>query len=722
MDEVLNEYGRAWPTDAGARGMPPESPAPMPVQPIRRFDPSTRRKPIDPAALHTGRWRRFSVFGTSLLLAALAVNEMHHVLAVNGLSAVEIVILVLFAINITWITFPFVMSFVGFATGNRRPSTVNRPQHAAPLRSRTALLMPTYNEDPARVASSLDAMAHDIVALGEGHSFDIFILSDTTHGDVALAEHEAVWALRRRLQGKMPVYYRRRLRNTAHKSGNIQDFCERWGRPYDHLVMLDADSLLDGATLVELARRMEANPDAGLIQTLPRLHHGTTLLARLQQFAGSVYGPVLGRGLAWWTGREATFWGHNAILRTRAFLSSAGLPVLPGKPPFGGHILSHDFVEAALIRRGGWSVSIAHDLEGSYEECPSSIVDLAVRDRRWCQGNLQHARVLTANGLHWVSRLHMVAGILSYLASPLWLLFILAGLALGFHYEFVRPGYFEHFPTLFPVWPQMDPVRAMRLFVVTMAVLLGPKIFGSLAILASPRRLLATGGLLFPFSFAFEVVMSAMIAPTMMLIHCGVVADVLAGRDSGWRPQRRDDDSLPWSQVFHRHRWHMVAGAALAAIAWSISWQMLAWLSPAVVPMILSVPVSKLTGSARVGDAIRRVGLLRTPEEAHPPAIARAAEAAYSHYRDALAQTPDLSAVCSDPILLEKHLALTDEFSLTSADAVDIVDAVAEKKILDAATLDDAADGLSPQERARVQARPALIRLLAGRPRRTRPE
>src|SRR6185295_5913277 len=212
---------------------------------------------------------------------------------------------------------------------------------------------------------------------------------------------------------------------------------------YDYLLVFDADSLLEPDAIVELARRMEADPDAGLIQTVPRLIHGRTAFARLQQFAGRVYGPVIATGLAWWTGSEGNYWGHNAIIRRRAFTESAGLPDLPGSAPFGGHILSHDFIEAALIRRAGWTVRIASDIAGSYEECPPSIVDFAARDRRWCQGNLQHARIIGARGLHWISRFHLVSGIFSYAASPLWLLLMVAGLALAVQAHFTPPDYFE---------------------------------------------------------------------------------------------------------------------------------------------------------------------------------------------------------------------------------------------------------------------------------------
>ncbi len=712
MDEALRELGHnAISIDRGAGGMPPEAPSPMPSQPLARFDERSRRT-LRRARRLRSSLRRLLVLGTSAALAAVAIDEMRLALAVGHVTVLSIVALTLFAINIAWISIPFVVSVVGFLrVVGRRGSA---PPHGGALSSRTALLMPTYNEDPARVAAALDAMAHDLVAHGEGHSFDVFLLSDSTRGDIALGEQEAVWTLRRRLGDGIRIYYRRRAENTARKPGNIRDFCERWGRAYDHLLILDADSLMDGATLVRLAQRMEADPDAGLIQTLPRLHQGKTLLARLHQFAGRLYGSMLGEGLAWWAGDEATFWGHNAILRTEAFMTSAGLPVLPGEPPFGGPILSHDFVEAALIRRGGWSVSIAADLEGSYEECPSSLVDQAIRDRRWCQGNLQHVRVLTAKGLHWVSRLHLVAGIMSYLSSPFWLLFVVSALALGVQYEFARQQYFAHTPTLFPLWPRIDPERAIRLFGLTMGILLGPKVLGWLSVVVSPRRLRESGGLLLvSLGFLLELLVSALIAPIQALIHCGLVADVLRGRDSGWRAQHREGASLPWSLVLRRHRWHAVAGVALALVAYGISWQMLAWLAPAVVGMVLSAPLSKLVASSGVGRRVQRLGLLRTPEETRVPAIARAADAAFPQYREALARTPDLAGVAGDAKLLERHLALTDRAPPRPNGNFDAVEALAEKKIRVARSRREAVASLTPEERARVQALPPLLSLLS---------
>ncbi|MBS1184335.1 MAG: opgH, partial [Proteobacteria bacterium] len=410
----------------------------MPAQDLKRFRRKDRRRLVNSHS-RSSFLKRFAVLGSTAVLLAYAVNEMYAVLALGDLTPVERVVLVLFTVTFAWIALSSVASVFGFLKLVSRRFARPVAWSDEPLRKRTAMLMPTYNEDPARIFAAIEAMARDVEALGQSHAFDWFVLADTTDPEVVLQEEAALLAARERIGGFTRVYYRRRRNNTAKKAGNVGDFCKRWASAYDHLLVLDADSLMEGRTIVELARRMEADPDAGLIQTIPALVNGTTVMARLQQFAGRVYGPVVGTGLSWWVQKEGNFWGHNAIIRTEAFLNSAGLPELSGKPPFGGHIMSHDFVEAALIRRAGWNIIIADDLSGSYEESPPSLVDLAIRDRRWCQGNLQHLKVIGGRGLHWVSRSHILTGIMSYLASPLWLLLILSGLALTLQAHYIRP-------------------------------------------------------------------------------------------------------------------------------------------------------------------------------------------------------------------------------------------------------------------------------------------
>ena len=279
--------------------------------------------------------------------------------------------------------------------------------------------MPIYNEDPLRTTAGLQAMAEALALIDAHRGFEIVILSDSTNADAWIRETLSVHRLRDSLLAVMPVWYRRRWQNIARKSGNLEDFVTRWGGRYDYMIVLDADSLIDAPTLQRLVNAMQSDPDLGILQTAPQLIGAKTFFGRLQQFAACVYGPVITRGLSAWSGDSGNYWGHNAIIRMAAFAQNCGLPQLAGRKPFGGFVLSHDFVEAALMRRSGWKVRMATDCGGSWEESPPSLIDIAIRDRRWAQGNLQHMKIIGAAGLSFISRMHLGVGIMSYLSSPL---------------------------------------------------------------------------------------------------------------------------------------------------------------------------------------------------------------------------------------------------------------------------------------------------------------
>jgi membrane glycosyltransferase len=403
---------------------------------------------------------------------------------------------------------------------------------------------------------------------------------------------------------------------------------------------------------------MAGAPEAGLIQTVPRLIGGRTPLARLQQFAGRVYGPVLARGLGAWFGNAGNYWGHNAIIRTEAFAACAGLPTLPGRKPFGGLILSHDFVEAALLRRAGWAVYMADDLGGSYEKAPPNLIELVTRDRRWAQGNLQHLALLGTKGLHPVNRIHMAMGAMAYLASPFWLLFLLAGMSLALYADLVPPNYFPDGWALFPTWPQIDAQRAILLFGLCLFVLYLPKLIGFAAFLTEPasrgQRLRA------PLDLVVEVLLSALAAPILMLTQTRAVFQILAGRDSGWNPQERDADRLSWRTLWAFHKRHMFVGLLLAASAGLISWSLLAWMSPALVSTLIAVPLGGFLGAKAAGDRMRRLGLLTIPEERDVPGIARAADRATAELRAAPPAPADLAALLKDAPALARHMAWID--------------------------------------------------------------
>ncbi|MCL4138170.1 UNVERIFIED_CONTAM: hypothetical protein GTU68_041832 [Idotea baltica] len=524
---------------------------------------------------------------------------------------------------------------------------------------RTALVFPIYNEDVTKVFPAVEATFQSVRHLP--HTFEIFILSDTTQPDVALAEEEAFLALRNRVGNASTVFYRRRTINEFRKSGNIHDFVSRWGGRYDHFVVYDADSVMETDTLTALVSRMQANPKAGLIQTVPRLVGARSLFARIHQFAAALYGPVLGTGVAWWSQEEGNFWGHNAIIRTKAFAESAGLPILPGRPPLGGPILSHDFVEAALLRRAGWQVIVAADLDGSFEECPPTIIDLVARDRRWCQGNLQHIAVLMrTRGLAWTSRLHLASGIASYLASPFWLLFILVGMGLSLQNRFLKPDYFGNGETLFPQWPVIDPARALSLFGITMAILFAPKIFGLIIGLRNQDWREKVGGWAMVRCVGLEILISALVAPILMAAQTSAVVSILLGRDAGWTPQQRDAGGYAAKDVMRRHAVSMFLGVVLTVAAFAISPLFAAWLAPASLGLIFAGPISYWTGRARTGVGLRRKGWLLTPEEASQPEILGDIKSIRPAYRHLPATT--LDNILRDTNQRERRIGLTDTY------------------------------------------------------------
>src|SRR5208337_696634 len=510
MDSVTLTPAEAPPGDIGSSlgsSMPGFAPLAMPAQSFRRFSRRDRRAWVNPRLAATPFLSRLAVFGGAVALTAYGADQMYKVVGVGTTTALEWVMVVLFVITFSWLALSFTSSVVGFIwllTHSRKPEPL-----PASLSERTAVVMPIYNEAPSRVFGAMQAMLEDVERTGLGSTFDYFFLSDTTDANVWIAEERAFVAMRERLPNAR-IYYRRRRKNSSRKAGNIADFVNHWGGHYPHMLVLDADSLMAGETIVRLAAAMEADPDAGIIQTLPLVINRNTLFARVQQFAARIYGPVIAVGLSEWMGRDGNYWGHNAIIRTEAFAAHCGLPDLRGRPPWGGHIMSHDFVEAALMRRAGYAVYMLPTLGGSYEESPPSLIDLSTRDRRWCQGNLQHIRILFGRGFHWATRQHFLTGIFGYLTSPLWLLQLLVGIALVFQASYFRPEYFTAEFGIFPVWPRFDAERSLELFALTMAILLAPKLFGLVVALSDGPTRRESGGVFgLLVSTLFEVALSA---------------------------------------------------------------------------------------------------------------------------------------------------------------------------------------------------------------------
>jgi membrane glycosyltransferase len=595
--------------------LPAGAPLDMPEQDFA-LRPATSRRAA------SGSWiaRTAMFFGAALATAAFA-HELYGVLSFVQVTPIQLLFLVLSTLSFGWIALGTLSAALGFLPlfADEKVDTIDLPVAEGPLAKRTALLFPVHHEDPARIAGTIGAIAEELEALGKNSAFDVFVLSDTRGAEEGEAEEAAYAEVRRALAAQIAVYYRRRIENTARKSGNLKDWVERFGAAYEHFVILDGDSIMSGAALVRLARAMEKDPNAGLIQTVPRLTGGVTLLQRLMQFASNIYGPPVAAGLAFWHRDQGNYWGHNAIIRTAAFASAAGLPNLPGRPPFGGHILSHDFVEAVLLTRAGWGVHMAPTLEGSFESAPPRLSDLIVRDRRWSQGNLQHLAIVTAPGLTAMGRTHLVMGAFAYIVSAIWAASLAVGVVLALQGQQMLPSYFLDSKTLFPIWPVIDPGAAMRLFLATMAVVLFPKALGlALEIKRASRARELFGMPRAIAGVAIEAIFSMLLAPILMMTQTASVLQIAFGQDSGWKAQRRDAEGVEFTDALYFHWRHTLAGTLLALLCWEATPGLLVWMAPVVLGLILSGPLSWLTAQP-AGPALSV--LLSTPSDRTPASI-----------------------------------------------------------------------------------------------------
>lgn len=581
-------------------------------------------------ARHTDpAYRRIIYFSLVLLTTLGAMSLLSGAFQDGGTTPLESALLLLYAILILWISASFWTAAIGFVRLLLRPDAPpSDPAEAEHPRTaptggafKTALVMPVYNEDPARVFSGLRAIYRSLDEIGGAEGFEVFVLSDTRDPDLWV-EEELLWRQWAAEQGPQArIFYRNRVENTSRKSGNLADFCRHWGGRYRYMIVLDADSLMSGSTLVEMVARMERHPDVALIQVPPVPVNRVSLFARVLQFAGSLYGRIFVAGLSYWQGDTSNYWGHNAIIRVAAFTAHCGLPKLPGREPFGGEILSHDFVEAALLRRAGWKVWLADDLDGSYEEIPPTLIDYAKRDRRWCQGNLQHARLVFAGGFKPLSRVHLAMGVMSYLASPLWLLFLLLTGIQAYLYSLDEPVYFFG-DYLLPIWPVSYVVEMTTVLRVTLAMLFLPKLFALILLAARPRLRVAYGGLpKASLSVLLESLLSVLYAPVLMIFQSKFVIAILLRKVVGWPPQQRGDHQTGFPEALGAHGDQTILAIITGLLTYHYVPAFFWWFTPVLAGLLLAIPVSMATSRVWLGEGAKRLGLFLTPEESSPPRV-----------------------------------------------------------------------------------------------------
>ena len=555
-------------------------------------------------------------------LSGYGISIMFEILNSNGMTLLEYALLALFSITFAWIVTAFCSGCIGFILQLFRidPLTLKKIKPVsinseALSQQKTAVVMPIYNEDTHRVIAGFEVSLQSLKATGQLKHFDFYLLSDTQDATIASNELSAWHALCERLgDTAKQVFYRRREDNKHRKVGNLTDFCERWGSQYEHMIVLDADSVMTGQCMLELTTSMLNNPQAGLIQTIPIPVRQDTFFGRFLQFASILYSPMLATGSAFWQTDKANYWGHNAIIRVKAFIDCCGLPTLKGKAPFGGEILSHDFVEASLLHSANWDVLLLADIEGSYEEVPSNILDYAVRDRRWVQGNIQHLGLLSSAKLKLMSKLHFLLGATAYISSLIWLSMLALSTIDAVTRALNSDVYFNRAYQLFPTWQIAKTELIDSLLYLTIIILLLPKLMGVIVTLVHRKQRFG-GALKLTLGSIIETVFAIIVAPLMMVFHAYFVVCVFLGKKVKWDAQPREGRMVPWKEAFSYTLLSSLIAIVWGSVAYYFTPVFFWWLSPILLGLILAAPIVRYSSSIKLGVKLRQWGIFLCPSE-----------------------------------------------------------------------------------------------------------
>ncbi|MDN3488552.1 MULTISPECIES: glucans biosynthesis glucosyltransferase MdoH [unclassified Pseudoalteromonas] len=581
---------------------------------------SSKQSTGTPMPLKTLRVWLFAI--AAIGLSGYGISIMFEILNSNGMTLLEYALLALFSITFAWIVTAFCSGCIGFILQLFRidPLTLKKIKPVsinseALSQQKTAVVMPIYNEDTHRVIAGFEVSLQSLKATGQLKHFDFYLLSDTQDATIVSNELSAWHALCERLgDTAKQVFYRRREDNKHRKVGNLTDFCERWGSQYEHMIVLDADSVMTGQCMLELTTSMLNNPQAGLIQTIPIPVRQDTFFGRFLQFASILYSPMLATGSAFWQTDKANYWGHNAIIRVKAFIDCCGLPTLKGKAPFGGEILSHDFVEASLLHSANWDVLLLADIEGSYEEVPSNILDYAVRDRRWVQGNIQHLGLLSSAKLKLMSKLHFLLGATAYISSLIWLSMLALSTIDAVTRALNSDVYFNRAYQLFPTWQIAKTELIDSLLYLTIIILLLPKLMGVIVTLVHRKQRFG-GALKLTLGSIIETVFAIIVAPLMMVFHAYFVVCVFLGKKVKWDAQPREGRMVPWKEAFSYTLFSSLVAIVWGSVAYYFTPVFFWWLSPILLGLILAAPIVRYSSSIKLGIKLRQWGIFLCPSE-----------------------------------------------------------------------------------------------------------
>lgn len=561
--------------------------------------------------------RRRLMLGVNIVTWLLMMWVAARILGSGGWTLLDVILLACFAAGTPWTVLGFWNSLVGLwlLHFHKNPMAEVAPfaaagDTAAPVNTKTAIFMTVRNEDPARAILRLKTVKASVDATGQGAAFSYFILSDTNDPAVAEAEEKGVAEWKAVDKDGDRITYRRRTDNKGYKAGNVREFCDRWGSQYELMLPLDADSLMSGTTIVRLVRMMQAHPKLGILQSLVVGMPSSSAFARIFQFGMRHGMRSYTMGQAWWVGDCGPFWGHNAVVRIKPFVDDCELPILPGKPPLGGHVLSHDQVEATFMRRAGYEVRVLPVEEGSWEENPPTMLDFAKRDVRWCQGNMQYTKLLNTPGLLPMSRFQLVWAILMFIGIPAWTLMIAALPIVAWQAKSVAN---------YPV------ALAIFLYITFFTMYLMPKLAGLIDAVLTKGGVARYGGpIRFALSAVIELVFSFLQGAVSTIRTSIFMIGLAFGKSVVWGGQSRDAYGISWrtaaENLWPQTLFGIVVCGLLLLIEPAVFW----WSLPLTAGYLIAIPFAVITASPALGRWFQRTGLAGIPEDFAPPAEVKA--------------------------------------------------------------------------------------------------
>lgn len=538
---------------------------------------------------------------------------MHRALGPAVSPPAHVAILILFAFTLPWMVIGFWNATIGFIICRfvREPLALVVPDalHAnssAPITLSTALLLCIRNETPERLERNIEVMLAGLKGPEIAPHIHLYVLSDTDNQQIGEQEQACFDAMQFRWTQSIAITYRRRTDNKGYKAGNIADFCERWGSRHDIAITLDADSFMTGTAIKRLIRIMQATPTLGILQGLVVGLPSTSGFTRLFQYGMRLGMRSYTMGSAWWQSDCGPYWGHNAAIRLAPFIAHCELPSLPGPNGTTRHILSHDQIEAVLMRKAGFDVRVIPQEDESWEENPPTLVEYIRRDLRWCEGNLQYVHLLRLPGLLFMSRYQLCVAIFMFLGSPAWIALLTLGIV---------SACFSADPSQI-----MQGSYGVVLMIATLLMWYLPKIAGAADVISrSSERKRFGGSWRFVTGFTLEMIFSILMTPITWLNHTMFMTGLVFGRKAGWGAQARDDHSIPLSTAIKQFWPHTVLGLAGVFGLLVSHPQLLPYSFFALGGLVLSIPIAVLTSLPIFGATLIRHRLLSLPEEIDPP-------------------------------------------------------------------------------------------------------